>query len=124
MLNPLDQETGLARPHFDGSRVLFEIADGDRRVQCAISRGALQDLSQRRHFKAAELLLCFVSARPQIEAIALRKLRARAGNLSGTLGIWADDITDLPPGSTPLQTAAGPNDDAGRGDQQISIKQP
>ncbi len=94
----------LARPRWDGSRVLFEIADGGERIACAISRSALQDLSRRRHFKAADLLQCFASARPRIEAIALGKLRARGGDLAGTLTIWADDIEDQP--ATPVAAVA------------------
>jgi hypothetical protein len=104
-MNALDQEAGLSRPRWDGSRVLFEIADGDERIACAISRAALQDLSPRRHFKAAELLACFANARAHIEAIARGKL-ARSGSLSGTLSIWADDIEDLPQGDEPARSGA------------------
>ena len=50
-MNALDQVVDLSRPRWDGNRVLFEIADGDERIPCAISRAALQDLSQRRHYQ-------------------------------------------------------------------------
>ena len=105
-MNSLDQVVGLSRPRWDGSRVLFEIAEGDKRIPCAISRVALQDLSQRRLFKAAELLLCFVNAQARIEAIARGKLRARSGGLSGPLSIWSDDIIDPPSGSAPTPAGA------------------
>jgi hypothetical protein len=99
----------LSRPRWDGSRVLFEMVDGDRRVFCAISRSALQDLSLRRHFKAADLLQCFASARPRIEAIARSKLQARGGDMSGTLTIWADDIEDTQVAAQPAPAAARPH---------------
>jgi Protein of unknown function (DUF1488) len=113
-MNALDQVVDLSRPRWDGNRVLFEIADGDERIPCAISRAALQDLSQRRHYKAAELLLCFVNARAHIEAIALGKLRARSGGLLGPLSIWADDINDLPLDNAPAQSAVGSHRGEGR----------
>jgi hypothetical protein len=94
-MNAIDQPARLSRPRWDGTRVLFEIADGDEWIPCAISRGALQDLSERRQYKAADLLRCFASAQVQIEAIAVGKLRARSGDLSGPLSIWADDIQDM-----------------------------
>jgi hypothetical protein len=81
---------------------LFEITAGDERVPCAISRTALQELSDRRHFKPAELLQCFLKVRERIERIALDKLRARPDGVSGTLNIWADDIDDWRPAGAPV----------------------
>ena len=104
-----DQAAGPSRPRWDGGRVLFEISDGDERIACAISRSALQDLSQRRHHKPAELLLCSANARPQIEAMALRKLRARTAGLSGTLNIWADDVDDEPSSGASARSSAYPH---------------
>lgn len=121
-MTSLNQVAGLARPHWDGTRMLFEIAVGEERIPCAISRAALQDLSRRRHFKAAELLRCFINAQAHIEAIALGKLRARSGELSGTLNIWADDVKDLPPRTAPAQTAARSHDDGRRIGEQINIR--
>jgi hypothetical protein len=97
-------------PRWDGRRVLFEVTDEGRRVACAMSLNALQDLSGRRLFKPADLLECFATARVRIEAIALAKLRARTeGGVSGLLHIWSDDIDDpTPPTSVPasaLRTA-------------------
>lgn len=89
-------------PRWDGRRVLFEVVDGDRSAPCTISVNALQDLTGQRRFKPADLLACFAGARPQIEAIALGKLRTRAASTTGLLYIWSDDIDEPPPDSTPV----------------------
>lgn len=91
-----------SHPRWDGRRILFEVADGDRSVACTISANALQDLSGQRRFKPVELLACFGTARAQIEAIALAKLRARTAGATGLLYIWSDDIDDPPPASAPV----------------------
>jgi hypothetical protein len=96
------KSTAIAsNPRWDGRRVLFEVADGGRGVACTISANALQDLSGQRRFKPVDLLACFAAARPQIEAIALVKLRARTASATGLLYIWSDDIDDPPPASAP-----------------------
>ena len=82
------------RPRCDGNRVLFEVMDGDRRAACAISLSALQDLGVRRCYRPAEQLEAFAAARPRIEAIALGKLRSRAGGASGLLNIWSGDLDE------------------------------
>jgi Protein of unknown function (DUF1488) len=92
------------RPRSDGRRVLFEIVDGDRRVPCSISVQALQDLSDRRRSKPAELLNCFEAARERIEAIAIAKLRARSAASSGLVYIWSEDIDEPPPTGVPAAT--------------------
>src|SRR5882757_5478677 len=69
--------TSWTRPRWDGSRILFEITEGNGQVPCAISRAALEEISERRCFKAADLLGCFAKARGRIERLALEKLRAR-----------------------------------------------
>jgi hypothetical protein len=90
---------------WDGRQVLFNVQDADRTFPCAISLSALQDLSEFRRFKPADLLKCFEATRPRIEAIALGKLRARSADPTGLLHIWSDDLTDLPAASPPA--AAG-----------------
>ncbi len=82
---------------WDGRQVLFDVQDQDRSYPCAISLSALQDLSEFRRFKPADLLKCFEAIRPRIEAIALGKLRARSADPTGLLHIWSDDLTDQPP---------------------------
>jgi uncharacterized protein DUF1488 len=100
------EQTPIAsHPRWDGKRVLFEIADGDRSVACTISVNALQDLSGHRRFKPPDLLACFAAASAQIGAIALGKLRARPASATGLLYIWSDDIDDPPPDSAPVAAA-------------------
>ncbi len=96
-----EQPPIASRPRWDGRRVLFELADGDRNVACTISANALQDLSGQRRFKPADLLACFATTRAQIGAIALGKLRARTANATGLLYIWSEDIEDPPPAGAP-----------------------
>jgi hypothetical protein len=73
--------------------VLFEVAaEGGRAVPCAISLGALQDLSGRRHFRPEELLALFEQSWPRIEAAVRHKLRGRSPTAAGLLHIWTDDI--------------------------------
>ena len=93
-----------SHPRWDGRRVLFELADGDRDVACTISANALQDLSGQRRFKPVDLLACFAASRAQIEAIALDKLRARTANPTGLLYIWSEDIEDPPLADAPAAT--------------------
>src|SRR5690348_16656956 len=100
-MNSPKTATCLTGPRWDGSRMLFDILVGDARIACAISRGALQDLSTTRSFKTKDLRKGFMNARWRIAQIAHQKLRARPHRLSGTLIIWADDLDDLPPSSAP-----------------------
>jgi Protein of unknown function (DUF1488) len=97
-----DWMTSPSRPRWDGSRVLFEITDGTRRIQCAVSRAALEEISKRRFFRAADLLGCFANARGGIEKLALEKLRARPDGISGRLSLWADDVDFVPPDGAPV----------------------
>ncbi|MBR0645640.1 DUF1488 family protein [Plastoroseomonas hellenica] len=92
----------LAHPRWDGRRALFEIEHEGQRYSCAISSGALQELSGTRHFKPADLPRYFAEAHGRIEAIAVAKLLARKSGLLGVLSIWADDIDDPPPTSSPV----------------------
>jgi Protein of unknown function (DUF1488) len=95
-----------SRPRWDGRRVLFEIADGERSAACTISANALQDLSGQRRLKpAADLLASFDKARARIGAIALAKLRSRTAGATGLLYVWSDDIDDPPPASAPAAAA-------------------
>lgn len=91
-----------SNPRWDGRRVLFEVSDGGCNAPCTISVNALQDLTGQRRFKPADLLACFAGARPQIEAIALGKLRTRAASTTGLLYIWSDDIDEPPPADAPV----------------------
>ena len=94
--------TSPSRPRWDGSRILFEIKDGNEQIPCAISRAALEEISERRCFGAADLLGCFTYARGRIERLALEKLRARPDGVSGRVNLWADDMDFVPPGGAPF----------------------
>ena len=96
---------GAQRPRWDRHRVVFEMGDGADRIECAISQAALQSFSEVRVFSPSEMLSCFAKARKHIEAIALRKYRARSDDMSGRVNIWETDMDDLPPHGTPAVTA-------------------
>ena len=93
--------TGSARPRWDGSRILFEITDGSDQIPCAISRAAIEAISERGCCRTADLLGCFANARARIEMLALEKLRARPEGISGRLSLWADDVDFVPPAGAP-----------------------
>ena len=84
-------------PRWDGTRVLFEITGGEKRIPCAISRAALEELSEQRHAGGAALVRCFLAAQGRIEALARDKLRAMPGGVVGTLNIWVSDLDDPSP---------------------------
>lgn len=94
---PNDSATpeGIRAARLDGRRVLFEVEEAGILVPCAISLGALQDISARRHFKTAEVLQSFTKAQPRIEAAARHKLRTRFHAPGALLNLWADDFEDV-----------------------------
>ena len=90
--------TTPSRPRWDGSRVIFEINDGNgRMISRAISRAALEAIGGSRCLRSADLLGCFIHARARIERLALEKLRGRPDGISGRLSLWADDVEFGPP---------------------------
>jgi hypothetical protein len=92
-----EQAEPLADPRWDRTRVLFEIdADGEH-IPCAISREALQDISDRRYAKPQELLACFLKVRQRLERVALAKYRARPEIGDGLVLIWSGDLDDPTP---------------------------
>lgn len=82
-------------PRCDGRHLRFEIVDDGRRVACAISVMALEDLSEKRCYRPADQLKSLALARRQIEAIALTKISMKAQDASGLLTIWSSDVDDL-----------------------------
>jgi hypothetical protein len=76
--------------------MLFEIEIAGRPVACAISRGALQEVSGQRYIASGDLLRRLAEGRGQIEMIAAGIFAVRPDSITGTLHIWADDI-DNPP---------------------------
>jgi Protein of unknown function (DUF1488) len=87
-------QTSTRSPRWDRTRVLFEIEMGGRCIECAISREALQDASDRRYGKPLELLACFSKVRTRIERIALAKYMARSDTIEGLVTIWSSDLDD------------------------------
>jgi hypothetical protein len=93
------------KPRWDGSGMSFEIEIEGRPIACAISRGALQEISGSRHIASGDLLRRFASHRDQIEQIARKIFAGRPEGVAGTLHIWADDIDD-PPSEPAVATQA------------------
>jgi len=83
-----------ASARVDGRRVLFGVQQDGVDVRCAISLTALQDISERRYVKPAEVLQCFAQAQPRIEAAARRKLQARSLPEGSLLNLWSDDFEE------------------------------
>jgi hypothetical protein len=81
-------------PRWDRNRVLFEIVEGGEVLSCAISKEALQDISDRRYAKPAELLTCFEAARERIEQAARAKYKIRPDPIDGLVTIWSSDLDD------------------------------
>lgn len=96
----------VTKPRSDGSRVLFEIAVAGRPVACAISRGALQELSGCHRIASDDLLRRFAAGRNRIEEIAASIFAVRPESVTGTVNIWADDIDDPPSPPTVARQAA------------------
>jgi hypothetical protein len=94
--------TSLSRPRWDGSQIHFEITHENEQIMCAISRAALEEISEMRCFSTADLLRCFANARGRIEGLALEKLRARPAGIPGRLTLWADDMGFPPPGGASI----------------------
>jgi hypothetical protein len=93
------------RPNWDGSRVLFEVIHGGEPIACAISLAALQEVGGKRCYKPADLLACFKTAYPRIEAAAFKKLKASPGGFAGRLNIWEDDFAGPEPDGVPAPPA-------------------
>ena len=84
-------------PRWDGSCISFDIEVDGQLVSCALSRGALHEVSGRHHIPQADLLRHFQQSRTRIEEIAASIFASKSAGVTGTLHIWADDIEDLPP---------------------------
>ncbi|MGG5817281.1 DUF1488 family protein [Falsiroseomonas sp. HW251] len=91
---------------WDGKRVVFEVRHDGSDVSCAVSPDALRALTSRRCFKPKEVLDCFAAARPQVEAIARGKLRARTAPPVALLTVWSEDVEDYRAASGDDQRAA------------------
>ena len=96
-----------AGPRWDGSRILFDIEVKGVQVLCAISRGALEEVSECRYIRSTDLLRKFAESRAKIEDIALSIFTSRPKNATGRISIWSDDIYD-PPQAPALQASRAP----------------
>jgi hypothetical protein len=94
-MTELNHPSSPSRVVCDGARILFDIVNDGETIECAISRAALEDISETRCFKPAQMLASFTAARARIEAVALAKRQARPGPLEGRLNVWADDMDFL-----------------------------
>jgi hypothetical protein len=81
-------------PRWDRNRVLFEIVEDGQLLSCAISKEALQDISDRRYAKPAELLTCFEAVRGRVEQAARAKFKVRPDSIDGLVTIWSGDLED------------------------------
>jgi Protein of unknown function (DUF1488) len=91
------EEALVSQPRWDGNRVHFVIETEGKRIRCAISRSALQQLSGHPHLATSDLLRRFVDSRERVEEIAARIFHITPEWVSGPVSIWADDIDDPPP---------------------------
>jgi len=82
------------RARVDGRRVLFEVEEAGNTFACAISLGALQDISNRRWLRPPDVLPCFAAAQEQIEAVARRKLAGRSAATGGLMNLFSDDFEE------------------------------
>src|SRR6476659_947764 len=90
-------KTLASQPRWDGNRLTFTINTEDKRIPCAISRSALQNLSVQTHLATSDLLDRFMDSRDRIEQIAARIFHITPEWVSGPVSICADDINNLPP---------------------------
>lgn len=82
----------LPMARIDGRNLRFGVVVDGRVVTCAISQYLLRDMTAAgRHTKPQDMLACFLGIRPQIEALALRRITARRVLPQGVLYIWPED---------------------------------
>ena len=93
MATPSGPKPGL-RARVDGRRVLFEVEEGGAVYPCAISLGALQDISNRRWLRPPDVLPCFAAAQERIEAVARSKLAGRTAATGGLMNLFSDDFEE------------------------------
>ena len=92
---------------WDGNRLTFTINTEGKRIPCAISRSALQNLAGHTPLATSDLLGRFLDSRGRIEEIAAGIFHITPEWVSGPVSIWADDI-DNPPPARVLEAGIGP----------------
>jgi hypothetical protein len=88
-------KTLASQPRWDGNRLAFTMNTEGKRIPCAISRSALQNLSRHTHLATSDLLV--MDSRDKIEEIAVRIFHIAPEWVSGPVSICADDIDNPPP---------------------------
>ena len=89
--------TLASQPRWDGNRLAFTMTTEGKRIPCAISRSALQNLAGHTPLATSDLLGRFMDSRGRIEEIAARIFHITPEWVSGPVSIWADDIDNPPP---------------------------
>jgi hypothetical protein len=107
-MKALKNPRAAAKPRWDGNCIRFEIEIDGTPIACAISLGALQEISGCRYIKSSDLLRRFADARDRIEQIAATIFAVRPDSVTGTLHIWADDIYDPPTAPATARQASLP----------------
>jgi len=75
---------------------MFTVVIGERQVRCGISRAALIEACDCNQMNDRDCLPEFLRSRLRIEAIAAAIFAERPEGVTGTLNIWADDVTHPP----------------------------
>jgi hypothetical protein len=88
-------KTLASQPRWDRNRLAFTINTEGKRIPCAISRSALQNLSRHTHLATSDLLV--MDSRDKIEEIAARIFHITPEWVSGPVSICADEIDNPPP---------------------------
>ena len=88
-------KTLASQPRWDGNRLAFTINTEGKRIPCAISRSALQNLSRHTHLATSDLLV--MDSRDKIEEIAARIFHITPEWVSGPVNICADDLDNPAP---------------------------
>jgi Protein of unknown function (DUF1488) len=104
-MSAVTEPRSARKPRWDGSSILFEMDIEGSLVSCAISRGALQEVSGCHYIANGDLLRRFAAGRDQIEKIASGIFAVRPVSVTGTLHIWSDDVSDPP--SAPAVACVG-----------------
>ncbi len=102
---PTADRTQAGRVHWSGSLVLFDVVHEGERVQCAISKGAIEDLAGTFCRRPEDAIAAFRALQPRIERIARLKFVDRQPGVGGRLHLWADDVDETADAGDPVSPA-------------------
>ena len=88
-------KTLASQPRWDGNRLAFTINTEGKRIPCAISRSALQNLSRHTHLATSDLLVMDFATRSRRSRPVFSTLRRNGYPARSAYG--ADDIDNPPP---------------------------